>query len=115
MPLSPPLLLVAYANTSRRFFQIRRPGLHATAPYPIVSIVRTIAPIILGILEYVWYEIVAYITASTPLATSMSLKPVDRPSTRARILVPFPLLPVSPYEHVICSKLLLLSLPSDNV
>ena len=31
-------------NTSRIFFQIRRPGLHATAPYPIVSRVRKTAP-----------------------------------------------------------------------
>ena len=70
-------------------------------PYPIVSRVRTIAPIVLGILEYVWFEIVAYTTAITPLATSMSLKPVDRPSTKVRILVPFPLHPVLPYEQVI--------------
>ena len=73
MPLPPTLLLVAYA----------RPHL--------------------CILEYVWYEIVAYITASTPLA--MSLKPADLLSTKARMLVPFPILPVLPYEQVICPKL----------
>ena len=50
----------------------------------------------LRILEYVWYEIVTYITASTRLATSMSLKAADLPSTKARILVPFPVLPVLP-------------------
>ena len=75
MPLPPTLLLVAYARSH------------------------------LCILEYVWYEIVAYITSSTPLATSMSLKPADLPSTKAIILVPFPILPVLSYEQVICSKL----------
>ena len=41
-----------------------------------------------------WYEIVAYIAASTPLATSMSLKPADLHSTKAKILVPFLILAV---------------------
>ena len=74
MPLPPTLFLVAYARSY------------------------------LCILEYVWYEIVAYITASTLLATSMSLKPADLPSTKARILVPFPILLVLSYEQVIRSK-----------
>ena len=39
------------------------------------------------------------------VATSMSLKPADLPSTKARILVPFRILPVLPYEQVICLKL----------
>ena len=39
-------------NTSRIFFQIRRPGLHATAPYPIVSRVRKTAPM------YTWVRMV---------------------------------------------------------
>ena len=46
-----------------------------------------------------------YITASTPLAAFVSLSPVDRPATKGRILVPFHVLPVLPYEHVLCSKL----------
>ena len=61
--------------------------------------------LVLCILKYVWYEIVAYITASTPFAISMSLKPADLPSTKARKMVPFPFLAVLPYEQVICSKL----------
>ena len=57
MPLPPTVLLVAYAR------------LH------------------LCTLEYVSYKIVAYITACTPLSTSMLLKPADLPSTKARTLV----------------------------
>ena len=99
-----------YSSTAVRIrvgfsFQVRLPGLYDITPSPIVSRVRTIAPIISCILECVWYEIVAYITARTPLATSMSLKPADLSSTKARIFVPFPTLPVLPCEQVICSKL----------
>ena len=40
----------------------------------------------------------------------MSFKPFGRPSTKARILVPFPILPVLPYEQVICSTKYIITL-----
>ena len=73
-------------------FQIRRPGIYATAPSPIVSHVHKIAPV------YTRVRMVRYsgIHHRKYTVQHTHVKPVDRLAAKVRRLVPSPILLLLP-------------------